>query len=301
MQDVKADLDEPSVDGNSSSELMAATASPPPPSPETAPARNQPKLTLQTAVGNDAIILETLPVAASVIRLDPGLYAAQIVADGADEPGQRLLVSSGSGTQLDLLSAAGGGDQWFEGDGGIVAVRVPADGAWLTVTAIGTASPPKLAVCSVDALLAGLPVEGAAEDGEREIPIEVVVHIERVGDRAFPGTTWAGRVGDKRRIEGFSIRPLEGIAPGDIEYKALRPGGVETPWMSGTQFCGSRGQSVPLTGFAVRLAPHLQERFSVIYQAGFFNSGVTGLRSNGAPSSGRGQHRPGARLTWPRR
>jgi hypothetical protein len=109
------------------------------------------------------------------------------------------------------------------------------------------------------------------------------VHIERVGDRSFPNATWAGRRDEQRRVEGFSIKPLRGIRPDELEYKALRRGGVETPWTPGGQFCGTRGQSLALTGLAIRVAPHLQEQFSVIYQASFFRSGVVGPCSNGSP------------------
>jgi hypothetical protein len=38
-----------------------------------------------------------------------------------------------------------------------------------------------------------------------------------------------------------------------------------------------------LTGLAIRIAPHVQDQFSVIYQAAFFRSGITETRSNGAP------------------
>jgi hypothetical protein len=122
-----------------------------------------------------------------------------------------------------------------------------------------------------------------APQTEREIRTEISVHIERVGDRVFAGSTWAGMPGAQRRIEGFSIKPLQEIQPSEIEYKALHPGGIETPWVRGPQFCGTRGRSLPLTGLAVRIVPHVQDQFSVIYQATFFRSGVTEARSNGAP------------------
>jgi hypothetical protein len=38
---------------------------------------------------------------------------------------------------------------------------------------------------------------------------------------------------------------------------------------------------MPLTGFAVRLAPHLRDRFDVIYQGAFFNSGASKTYRNG--------------------
>ena len=49
----------------------------------------------------------------------------------------------------------------------------------------------------------------AALTGTRDIPTEILLHIERAGDRLFPGRGWVGALGRKMRIEAFSIRPLE--------------------------------------------------------------------------------------------
>jgi hypothetical protein len=67
----------------------------------------------------------------------------------------------------------------------------------------------------------------------------------------------------------------------DIEFKALGPKGRQTPWVTDAKLCGTRGQGLPLTGFAIRLAPHAAERFDVVYQGAFFESGVVGPHRNG--------------------
>jgi hypothetical protein len=69
----------------------------------------------------------------------------------------------------------------------------------------------------------------------------------------------------------------------DIEYKAYGPGGRETPWVTAAALCGTRGQGIALTGFAIRLAAEPSERFDVVYQGAFVESGVTGPRRNGEP------------------
>jgi hypothetical protein len=115
------------------------------------------------------------------------------------------------------------------------------------------------------------------------VPTEILLHIERAGDRVFPGHGWVGALGRKLRIEGFSIRPLEGLQPGDIEFKAFEPNGQETPWVTAGTLCGTRGRGMPLVGFAVRLAPHLRERFEAIYEGSFFNAGIVGPNRNGEP------------------
>jgi hypothetical protein len=67
----------------------------------------------------------------------------------------------------------------------------------------------------------------------------------------------------------------------DIEFKALGPNRRQTPWVTDAKLCGTRGQGMPLIGFAIRMAPHLADRFDVVYQGAFFESGVVGPNRNG--------------------
>jgi hypothetical protein len=67
---------------------------------------------------------------------------------------------------------------------------------------------------------------------------------------------------------------LEALAAEDIEYKALGPNGRETPWVSNAKLCGTRGTGQPLTGFAIRLALHLRDRFDVAHEGAFIEQGV---------------------------
>ena len=120
----------------------------------------------------------------------------------------------------------------------------------------------------------------AAEELE-EIRSEIVLHMERLGDRRFPGEGWVGNRGKKLRIEAFSIRPVDTLLARDIEFKALGPKGRQTPWVTDAKLCGTRGQGLALTGFAIRLAPHVAERFDVVYQGAFFESGIAGPHGNG--------------------
>lgn len=257
-------------------------------------------------------------VASSVTRLEPGLYAIEIVPGGpspaeGEDPGSAAVwlaqASSGAGI-IDVLSVEASGDQWLVGPGKVAAVRSPPGGGMLIATSFGSPDRPPTApriiarpLEQVEALgmadarlappvAAATPpiIEGtgpatieAAGPATRDIRIEVMVHLEGTGDRVFPGSAWAGRPGDQRRVEGFCIRPMQELQPDEIEYKALHPGGVETPWVRGPQFCGTRGRSMPITGLAIRIAPHVQDQFSVVYQAAFFRSGVSEPRRNGAP------------------
>jgi hypothetical protein len=260
---------------------------------------------LPSGVLTDAIVTETMPAVASVLRLEAGLYAAKIgiEREGTAEPdplSSPIWVGPfAADGGFEALSAMGRGEHWLRETDANLAIRVPKDGMLLMATAFGSGDLAPLAPSIVvrplghavsqiepdDAARSMAPpqVPEPAPQADREIRTEVSVHIERVGDRIFAGSTWAGTPGAQRRIEGFSIKPLQEIQPNEIEYKALHPGGIETPWVRGPQFCGTRGRSLPLTGLAVRIVPHVQDQFSVIYQATFFRSGVTETRSNGAP------------------
>ena len=132
-----------------------------------------------------------------------------------------------------------------------------------------------------DAQPAGGPAPAATE--ARDIPTEILLHIERAGDRLFPGRGWVGALGRRMRIEAFSIRPLERLVPADIEMKGFLPNGGETPWVPGGVLCGTRGRGLPLTGFAVRVVAQRAERFEVVYQGSFFAGGISQMQQNGAP------------------
>jgi hypothetical protein len=117
----------------------------------------------------------------------------------------------------------------------------------------------------------------------RDISTEILLHIERAGDRLFPGRGWVGALGRRMRIEGFSIRPLEQLAPTDLEMKGYLPNGGETPWVPGGTLCGTRGRGLPLVGFALRIVPQRAERFEVVYQGSFFSGGISEQHRNGSP------------------
>ena len=128
----------------------------------------------------------------------------------------------------------------------------------------------------------GASLQAAASPEEpEEIRSEIVLHVERLGDRHFAGEGWVGNRGKKLRIEAFSIRPVDALLARDIEFKALGPKRRQTPWVTDAKLCGTRGQGLPLTGFAIRLVPHAAERFDVVYQGAFFESGVVGPFRNG--------------------
>ncbi|MGH6741893.1 MAG: hypothetical protein ACREDY_23200, partial [Bradyrhizobium sp.] len=130
----------------------------------------------------------------------------------------------------------------------------------------------------------GPPEQAAApRTAARDVSAEVLLHIERAGDRLFPARGWVGALGRRMRIEAFSIRPLERLAPTDIEMKGFLPNGGETAWVPGGVLCGTRGRGLPLIGFAIRIAPQLAGQFEVVYQGSFFSGGISQPHQNGDP------------------
>ena len=250
------------------------------------------------------------PVAVTAVRMvavDEGLYALRIGEIGGEAgaiSGMEFPVAQVStpfaedGSGPEIVASFPRRGPWLGSEGGTVIIRSPAGGGHVIVTAYGPAGqseiPLALGLRRLDG--AGAAVEdtagtaseapggtGAADSQGREVPTEILLHIERAGDRLFPGRGWVGALGRKLRIEAFSIRPLEAIAPADLEFKGFLPRGGETQWVQGGVLCGTRGRRLPLIGFAVRLASHLSGRFDVIYQGSFFAEGISSPHRNGQP------------------
>jgi hypothetical protein len=187
----------------------------------------------------------------------------------------------------EIVGNSGRTDAWLGHEGGTVIIKSPSGGARVLVTAYAL---PAQIVPVPDIMVRRLDrprPNGAAHrsinpaDEPEEILCEIVLHMERLGDRRFAGEGWVGNRGKKLRIEAFSIRPVGTLLARDIEFKALGPKGRQTPWVTDAKLCGTRGQGLPLTGFAIRLAPNVAERFDVVYQGAFFESGVVGPNRNG--------------------
>jgi hypothetical protein len=233
---------------------------------------------------------------ACVVALDEGLYAleigesARVIGQPFGLPMPAVQISAPrcqQGRSAEIIRASGCGDAWLDWEGGTVIVNSPPGGARLVVTAYGspqeTVAIPDIQVHRLDRARSNGATSRPAgsPDAPAEIRSEIVLHVERLGDRRFAGEDWAGNRGKKLRIEAFSIRPLDTLMARDIEFKALGPKRRQTPWVTDAKLCGTRGQGLPLTGFAIRPAPHAVETFDVVYRGAFFESGVVGPFRNG--------------------
>jgi hypothetical protein len=240
---------------------------------------------------------DRLSSVAALIPLEQGLYALTIgetARSQDDMSGVRvpmIQVSAppacdGSGVEI---VGTGQRETWLGHEGGAVIVRSPPAGGHVLVTAYGLPAQivpvPQIEVQRLDRLRSDSSVPASVETTNElaEIRTEIVLHVERLGDQRFPGQGWVGNRGKRLRIEAFSIRPVETLAARDIEFMALGPNRRRTPWVTDAKLCGTRGRGMPLTGFAIRLAPHAREQFDIMYQGAFFDSGIVGPHRNGEP------------------
>jgi hypothetical protein len=117
--------------------------------------------------------------------------------------------------------------------------------------------------------------------------IQVLAHVRNRADIVGSGAAGVGGRSSDEWIEGFALFPdglalfPDGIAAEELTCCAVLEDGTLSPWVAAGEFCGSRGLSRPLLGFAVRLHGAASERF-VCTTAASFTDG-TAL----APSSDR--------------
>jgi hypothetical protein len=258
--------------------------------------------------------LASLPESQSVavttvrmLRVDEGLYALRIgaIAGNLGEIAGMVVPAAQvsapfaeDGNAVEIVASFPRRGPWLDKAGGTLILRSPIGGGLVIVTVYGGSEQqssklsldlqrldgPENGVAQAERTVAR-PTGGVAQAATeaRDVPTEILLHIERAGDRLFPGRGWVGALGRRMRIEAFSIRPLERMAPADIEMKGFLPNGGETPWVPGGVLCGTRGRGLPLTGFAVRVVGQRAGRFEVDYQGSFFAGGISQLHQNGAP------------------
>jgi hypothetical protein len=277
--------------------------------PASAPVADAP----ETADAPDAPPIPSVPEPPAVavttvrmLRVDEGLHAlriGEITGSPAQVAGMAVPAAHVSapfaedGNGVEIIASFPRRGPWLAREGGTTILRSPLGGGYVIVTVYGgpgqETSDLSLDLRRLDGPGDGLEEAGAPAaraaarrapaTGTRDIQTEILLHIERAGDRLFPGRGWVGALGRRMRIEAFSIRPLEGLAPADIEMKGLLPNGGETPWVPGGTLCGTRGRGLPLIGFAVRVAPQRADQFEVLYQGSFFVGGISDLYQNGDP------------------
>jgi hypothetical protein len=87
--------------------------------------------------------------------------------------------------------------------------------------------------------------------------------------------------GSGRRIEAISIRPRDELTGDAVEFRVFAAADRATPWVSDGNYAGTSGRELALIGFAARPAPHIAERFDVVYEGWFAEGGAVGPLRNG--------------------
>ncbi len=226
----------------------------------------------------------------TLIALDPGLYAFSVKSDGEEgAPLPIVQISLAGGysreVKVDFLGKHDPVENWLTERGDVVVVRVAGAACSLLIKCLRIAGEdmPSISVeCQHLDRGEGMSVEKQIPAESDSLLLQITAHVQNRGDLPFVTPGWAGCVGERLWIEAFTINPLEGILPEEIEYKALTGTGFETPWSTGGVMCGTRGTSNPLVAFAVRLRGSAAERYECRYRGMFLGSGAVGQVRNGA-------------------
>jgi hypothetical protein len=231
-----------------------------------------------------------LRVSGHLMTLDSGLFCV-FQAPGSPSPdgitglpGVRVTLPPGASGRPEAISISTfRQDGWLNGTAALVRV---ADGPAQVLVTIyqsprqGPETAPRLQVLR---LSGGAGPAGAAQPGAPAIAAaasqaepEIVAHVQRTGDVTGPIGEWIGTRGSKSWIEGFAVKPREGLAPEDIEYQGVLGRGWLSPWVEGGKFCGSRGMALPLLGIKLRLKGAAARQWDCSYEATFTDGSVAG-------------------------
>jgi len=248
-------------------------------------------------------IFNELRVSAHLMTLDTGLFC--IVCNpskGADAatglPGVRVTLPPGPDGRPEAVSISTFRDDgWMTPFGDATLVRIHSGPAQVLVTvyqapnaAEGTA--PNLQVLRLSdagvpapahAPAAGAPMAAAPRAPVAPKVMDMLAHVQGVGDVGCMFGERVGEPGSGRWIEGFAVAPTHGLAAGDVEYQAVLGRDWLSPWVEDGQFCGSRGMSLPLLGLRLRLRGEAAEKFECSYSATFVDGSTVGPVAAGEP------------------
>lgn len=123
------------------------------------------------------------------------------------------------------------------------------------------------------------------------LKLDVLVHLQGIGDSTAHDDQFAGTRGQSRRLEGFQLW-LNPQVPGlSMQYMAHLQAIGDVPLVNEGQFIGTRGQSRRLEGFSIQLTGPSAANYDVVYMASLEGSGDTAFFQNGQFCGTRGQSR----------
>ncbi|MGA3400106.1 MAG: hypothetical protein ABSC95_12875 [Acetobacteraceae bacterium] len=221
------------------------------------------------------------------MTLDSGLFCV-FQAPGSPSPdgmtglpGVRITLPPGASGRPEAISISTfRQDGWLDGTAALVRV---ADGPAQVLVTIyqsprqGPETAPRLQVLRLSGRAAAPAAEQpVAPAVATQAEPEIVAHVQRTGDVGGPIGDWIGVRGSGSWIEGFALKPREGVAAEDIEYQGVLGRGWLSPWVEGGKFCGSRGMALPLLGIKLRLKGAAARQWECSYEATFTDGSKVG-------------------------
>lgn len=123
--------------------------------------------------------------------------------------------------------------------------------------------------------------------------LDIVVHVQGIGDVSGRENRWIGTRGQSRRIEGFQFNLVDSIPGLTVEYlcHVQGAGRGDTPYMTSGSYCGTRGEGRRMEGFAIRLKGPLAAQYRVVYSCHVQGFGDMSSNAEDGYCGTRGQQR----------
>jgi len=240
-----------------------------------------------SAADRHQMLVDELRVPANLMTLDAGLFCIVCTPSRAGNaqtglPGVRISLPPGGASRPEAVTISTfRTDGWLGPFGDAALVRVAGGPAHVLVTVYQAPDAPDggapniqvLRLADAASLAAAAP---AFAEGAPPRMMDMVAHIQGLGDVGGMLGDRLGEAGSGRWIEGFAIAPTAGVDVADIEYQAVLGRDWLSPWVDGGQFCGSRGMALPLLGFRLRLRGAAAQAFECRYSATFVDGSTAG-------------------------
>jgi hypothetical protein len=111
--------------------------------------------------------------------------------------------------------------------------------------------------------------------------LDILVHVSGIGDVRGSTTDWAGRRGTGKAIEGLQLLPGSGFTAEDFAVQVVLHDKALSDWVAADTYCGTRGRSQVLRGFAIRLAGAAAASHVLYYSATFVDGSEVGPLPSG--------------------
>jgi GT2 family glycosyltransferase len=223
-----------------------------------------------------SVTLMTLPVGTYIFSVQGGVpptTPTEQLSLPALQVGPAPRRSAGT---VEFFAGGTASDRWLVRSTDMIIAKISDGDVSLLLTSVRSPESPSLAIdvrpLEAQPRPADPDVQSAAHLSG-VLPVQVLAHIQRVGDIYF-SNGWAGCVGEKFWIEAFAITSVGELALDSIEYCGITADGSQTPWLTNRMLCGSRGRAIPIIGFAIRLKPEVAPAYDCAY-TGKFVSGST--------------------------